>query len=77
MQAAALTVRQQEVLDAIRTLSAVGRPPSYAEIGDMVKIRGSVAVRRHLSILVQKGFLLPRTHRKKRDCKLTAAALAA
>jgi SOS-response transcriptional repressor LexA len=60
-----LTDRQREVLDAILRLSAGGRGPSLKEIGECVGLAGSWAVRRHLSILENRGYIerMPKTPR--------------
>ena len=65
-----LTGRQAEVLAAVRELCAGSRGPSLAEIGARVGLRGTVAVRRHLDLLMAKGYLRPRRYRKPRDIAL-------
>ncbi len=65
-----VTERQQDVLDAIRVLSAGGQPPTLEEIGAHLGMRSTWAVRRHLDILARKGFVHPRRHRIPRDIRL-------
>lgn len=56
--AAALTRRQQEILDLIRTkVASRGYPPSVREIGEAVGLSSPSTVHSHLSSLVQFGYL--------------------
>ncbi|MBT8199404.1 MAG: transcriptional repressor LexA [Acidimicrobiia bacterium] len=55
---AALTRRQQEILDLIRTkVASRGYPPSVREIGEAVGLSSPSTVHSHLSSLVQFGYL--------------------
>ncbi len=54
----ALTRRQQEILDLIRTkVASRGYPPSVREIGEAVGLSSPSTVHSHLSSLVQFGYL--------------------
>ena len=70
----ALTLRQTEVLEAIRELSASGKNPTLQELSDKIGVRGSVATRRFLGILERHGFIAPRPYRKARTIRLASAA---
>jgi len=66
-----LTERQQEVLRAIRELSANGRAPTQEELGRRIGVSSTLSTRRFLGILEKKGYLQPRQFGKPRDIALT------
>jgi DNA-binding MarR family transcriptional regulator len=70
MQDLSLTVRQREVLEAIRLLGS----PTLEELGRHVGMRSSLTVRRHLSNLEAKGLLKPRAKHKHRQIRLADIA---
>ncbi|GGV36598.1 LexA repressor [Actinomadura cremea] len=56
--ASALPARQQRILVAIRDwVVRYGYPPSTRQIGDIVGLRSTSSVSRHLASLEEKGFL--------------------
>ncbi|TCO50675.1 transcriptional repressor LexA [Actinocrispum wychmicini] len=58
LDAAALPLRQQQILATIRDwVVRHGYPPSTREIGDAVGLRSSSSVSKHLASLEDKGFL--------------------
>lgn len=53
-----LTGRQQQVLEGIHTISQQkGYPPTVREIGELLGLRSSCTVQRHLEALERKGYL--------------------
>src|SRR5262249_38881898 len=53
-----LTVKQQRVLEVIRTsLRQRGQPPTVREIGQEIGVASSCTVQRHLDALERKGFI--------------------
>jgi len=53
-----LTDRQQQVLEGIYKISQEkGYPPTVREIGDLLGLRSSCTVQRHLEALERKGYL--------------------
>ena len=53
-----LTVKQQRVLEVIRTsLRQRGQPPTVREIGTEIGVASSCTVQRHLDALERKGFI--------------------
>jgi repressor LexA len=54
----ALTARQKEILDFIRSrVTDRGHPPTIREIGDRFGITSTNGVRTHLTALIRKGFI--------------------
>lgn len=63
---AALTVRQQRILEVIRTqVERRGYPPSIREIGDAVGLTSPSSVAHQLSTLERKGYLRRDPHRPR------------
>jgi len=53
-----LTVKQQRVLDVIRSnMRHKGQPPTVREIGTEIGVQSSCTVQRHLDALERKGFI--------------------
>ena len=66
----ALTPRQQDVYEAIRDhWREVGRPPSFKDLQERVKL-SVLPLRRHVLILEEKGYLAPRRPHTARDIYL-------
>ncbi|NKQ54466.1 transcriptional repressor LexA [Amycolatopsis sp. K13G38] len=58
LDASSLPLRQQRILVAIRDwVVRYGYPPSTREIGDVVGLRSTSSVSKHLAALEEKGFL--------------------
>ncbi len=69
----ALTRRQREVLDVIRDLIASrGYSPSLEEIGSTLGLSSVATVHKHVSLLVEKGYLR-RAWNQNRSIELTGA----
>jgi repressor LexA len=73
----ALTRRQREVLDVIRDLiERHGYSPSLEEIGSELGLSSVATVHKHVSLLVEKGYV-QRTWNQNRSIELTGAESAA
>ncbi len=69
----ALTRRQREVLDVIRDLIATrGYSPSLEEIGSTLGLSSVATVHKHVSLLVEKGYVR-RAWNQNRSIELTGA----
>ena len=55
-----LTDRQREVYEAVMALSANGIGATYSEVRARVGLAGQTAIVRHINILEERGFLVPR-----------------
>jgi hypothetical protein len=73
---AQLTPRQAEVYEAIQKYTAKGRSPSLRELSAIVGM-STWPLRRHLTILTQKGLLKPRRPKTTRDIHLAEHILKA
>ena len=70
----ALTRRQRQVLDVIRDfIDRNGYSPSLGEIGDELGLSSVATVHKHVSHLVQKGFV-KRAWNQNRSIELVAQA---
>jgi len=73
----ALTRRQREVLDVIRSfIERQGYSPSLEEIGSELGLSSVATVHKHVSLLVEKGYV-QRTWNQNRSIELTDADSAA
>ena len=68
-----LTSRQQEVLEGIhQIISKKGYPPTVREIGELIGLRSSCTVQRHLEALERKGYI-KRDRTKARSIEILQA----
>lgn len=65
----ALTPRQEEVLQFIRSEIAAGAPPTIREIGDRFRILSPNGILCHLKALEKKGYIL-RKPRQARNIRV-------
>ena len=69
-----LTPKQKKVLDAIKFLQGKGESPTVREIGQLVGLRSSATVQKHLQSLEEAG-VIERRSRLSRSIRVTEGAL--